>query len=303
MIIKKLIYLLIISFNFTIFSYSNEVKIVAKVNNDIITNVDLENQKKYLLIFNKNLKNLNREELTNLSKNSLIKETIKHKEIDKFFKLENSNLGENLIEDTFLSLGYKSKKEFLIFLKNQKLEYDILKKKLILEKLWNTLIFEKYKKKVKVNEIEVRKKVKFFFDNNLKKYELNISEIIFSNRLNYDEIIEYIDKFSFENAAVKYSISDTSSKGGKIGWVNPENLTKEIKNKVLELKIGETTKPLKIPNGHLILKLNSKRKIKNAVNLEEEIKKQINYENNRQLKSFSLNHYNKIKKNTLINEY
>ena len=91
MIIKKLIYLLIISFNFTIFSYSNEVKIVAKVNNDIITNVDLENQKKYLLIFNKNLKNLNREELTNLSKNSLIKETIKHKEIDKFFKLENSN--------------------------------------------------------------------------------------------------------------------------------------------------------------------------------------------------------------------
>ena len=234
---------------------------------------------------------------------SLIKETIKQKEINKFFKIENDNLGEKLIRDSYLSQGYKNKSEYLNFIKSEKLNYDNLKKKLVTEKLWNTLIFEKYNNKVKINEKEISKKVTFFYENQKKIIELNISEIVFNQDTNYNELIKFIDNYSFESAAIKYSISDTSSKGGKIGWINPSNITEELKEKVFNLKIGEISEPLKIPNGMLILKLNSKREKINEIDLNEEIKKQINYENNRQLKSFSLNYYNKLKKNTVINEY
>ena len=54
--------------------YSKEVKIISKINNEIITNIDLENQIKYLLITNSNLKNLDKKDLIELSKNSLINE-------------------------------------------------------------------------------------------------------------------------------------------------------------------------------------------------------------------------------------
>lgn len=303
MSIKKLFVITIVYLFFCEVSKSNEVKIVAKVDNIIITNFDVQSQKKYLLIYNKKLNNLSKKEFNELSKNSLIKENIKQKEINKFFKIEDEDLGEKLIRDSYLNQGFKNKSEYLNFIKNEKLEYSILKKKLIIAKLWNTLIFEKYSNRVKIDEKEISRKIKLFYENQAKIYELNISEIIFSYDTEYEELIKFIKNYNFESAALKYSISDSSAKGGKIGWVNPNNIADELKNMILNLEIGEISKPLKIPNGTLILKLNSKREINTEIDLNEEIRKQLAYEKNRQLKNFSLNYYNKIKKNTVINEY
>ncbi len=286
-----------------IVSNSNEINIVAKVDNIIITNFDVQSQKKYLLIYNKKLNNLSKKEFNELSKNSLIREKIKQKEINKFFKIEDENLGEKLIKDSYLNQGFKNKSEYLNFIQSEKLEYSILKEKLIIEKLWNTLIFEKYSNKVKINEKEISRKIKLFYENQAKIYELNISEIIFDYDTEYKELIKFIKSYDFESAALKYSISDSSSKGGEIGWVNPNNIALDLKNMILNLEIGEISKPLKIPNGTIIVKLNSKREINSEIDLDQEIKKQLIYEKNRQLKSFSLNYYNKIKKNTVINEY
>ena len=234
-----------------IVSNSNEINIVAKVDNIIITNLDVQSQKKYLLIYNKKLNNLSKKEFNELSKNSLIREKIKQKEINKFFKIEDENLGEKLIKDTYLNQGFKNKSEYLNFIKSEKLEYSILKEKLIIEKLWNTLIFEKYNNRVKINEKEIAKKIKLFYEKQAKIYELNISEIIFDYDTEYKELIKFIKSYDFESAALKYSISDSSSKGGEIGWVNPNNIAVDS-NMILNLEIGEISKPLKIPNGTII---------------------------------------------------
>tara|TARA_B100001248_G_scaffold261265_1_gene251879 strand:+ start:2220 stop:3131 length:912 start_codon:yes stop_codon:yes gene_type:complete len=303
MSIKKLFIITIVYMFVCIVSNSNEINIVAKVDNIIITNFDVQSQKKYLLIYNKKLNNLSKKEFNELSKNSLIREKIKQKEINKFFKIEDENLGEKLIKDSYLNQGFKNKSEYLNFIQSEKLEYSILKEKLIIEKLWNTLIFEKYSNKVKINEKEISRKIKLFYENQAKIYELNISEIIFDYDTEYKELIKFIKSYDFESAALKYSISDSSSKGGEIGWVNPNNIALDLKNMILNLEIGEISKPLKIPNGTIIVKLNSKREINSEIDLDQEIKKQLIYEKNRQLKSFSLNYYNKIKKNTVINEY
>ena len=50
-------------------------------------------------------------------------------------------------------------------------------------------------------------------------------------------------------------------------------------------------------------KVNDIRKLENKFNLNDELKKQINFEQNRQLNNFSLNFFKKLKQNIIINEY
>ncbi|MDC3026279.1 peptidylprolyl isomerase [Candidatus Pelagibacter sp.] len=283
---------------------SKEIKIISKINNEIITNIDLENQIKYLLITNSNLKDLGRKELIELSKKSLIREVIKKREINKFISVsEKSNLEEKIIKQNYTSLGFNNLSDYKSFLQGKGISLELVKSKLVIEQLWNTLIYEKFKEKVKINENEIKKKIIIYKSKQKKLYEFNVSEILFDFDASLNEISSFIEKYGFESAALKFSISDTSSKGGEIGWVRLTNLSQEFQKKIYSLKIGEYTKPIKIPSGNLILKLNSKREIKDHFDLDKEIKKQIVFEQNRQLNSFSLNYYNKLKQNTIINEY
>ena len=284
--------------------YAKEIKIISKINNEIITNIDLENQIKYLLITNSNLKDLNKKDLIELSKNSLINEILKKKEIDKFISInEKSSLGEKLVKQNYMSLGFDNKSDYESFLERKGISLELVKSKLVIEKLWNTLIYEKFKEKVKINENQIKKKIKIYKNQQKKLYEFNLSEILFTFDVSFNEVNEFIKKYGFKSAAVKFSISDTSSKGGEIGWVKLTNLSQEFQEKIYSLKIGEHTEPIKIPSGNLILKLNSKREIKDQFDLDKETKKQIIFEQNRQLNSFSLNYFNKLKQNAIINEY
>ena len=284
--------------------FSKEIKIISKINNEIITNIDLENQIKYLLITNSNLKGLSRKELIELSKKSLIREVIKKREIKKFISVsEKSNLEEKIIKQNYTSLGFENISDYKSFLQAKGISLELVKSKLVTEQLWNTLIYEKFKEKVKINENEIKKKIILYKSKQKKPYEFNVSEILFAFDISLNEINAFIKKYGFESAAAKFSISDTSSKGGEIGWVRLSNLSQEFQKKIYSLKIGEHTEPIKIPSGNLILKLNSKREIKDQFDLDKETKKQIIFEQNRQLNSFSLNYYNKLKQNTIINEY
>ena len=91
--------------------------------------------------------------------------------------------------------------------------------------------------------------------------------------------------------------------GGKIGWVKNNNLADKLKKQISNLSEGQISEPIEIPNGNLLIKLNQKRELENKIDLDLEIKKQINFEQNRQLNSFSLNFYKKLKQNSIINEY
>ena len=282
----------------------SETRIILKVDNEVITNIDLENESKYLKIQSTDVNKLSLSELKSLSKNSLIRQMIKKREIDKYFNYEkDNNLGDKLIKQYYISKGFKKKNDFVNFLNDEKIEYEVFKEKLITTKLWNTLIFEKFKNKIVINENEIREKIRISIANKKKVYEYDLSEILFDSEINYISLVSFINKYGFETAASKYSISDTSINGGKIGWVQISNLTNQLKKLISKLNKGEISKPVKISNGNLLLKINDKREIKNKLNLDEEVKKQINFEKNRQLNNFSLNFYKKLKQNSNINEY
>ena len=291
-------------FNFT---YSNEIKIIVKIDNELITNVDIENEKKYLLLLNENLNKLSKEENFILAKNSLIREKIKMKEISKFYKENNDIEFENkIIENFYKRLGFSSKNDFEKFIMEKNLNFDNLKKKLILEGVWNQIVYRKYKDKIKIDKLYIKEKIKKNYNNQEKKYEYNLSEILVDVEKNIsfieNELVKYIEKFGFKIAANKYSKSDTSIYGGEIGWIKSSSLSEKIRKKISFINIGEITDVIHTPNGYLILKLNDKKEITEKFNLEKELEIQVQFEQNRQLNQYSLNYYKKLKQNANIYE-
>ena len=135
-----------------------------------------------------------------------------------------------------------------------------------------------------------------------------LSEIIFDLPVGskieekYKSIQNVISQDGFENASLIYSISDTSSNGGKLGWIKESSLNKIIKDKITTIMKGQHTEPIKIPGGFLILKVNDIKVNIEKLDKTKELEKRIREEKNQQLNQYSLIYFNKVKKDTKINE-
>ena len=289
---------------------SNDLQIKVKVQNEIITNFDIEHEKKYLSFLNPKLNQLDEKKKFKISKNSLITEIVKKQELKKFFNFEETNEISNIVEKNFLKKkNIQNTSDFIKILNEQELNYDLIKKKFQIEGLWNRLIYKKYSQNIKIDEDELKNKIKNQFDNQEKKYEYNLSEIVFTENINENleqlttKINKNINDIGFENTANIYSISSTSKNGGLIGWVNELQISSRINNGINKLMIGEVSEPIEISGGYLIIKINDKKEFKQKINLNEQLEKLIAQETNRQFNNFSTILYKRLKKNLEINEY
>ena len=305
--LKKLILIhLMLNFFFISNLFSLENKILLKIENQIITSVDVNNEYKYLIALNPSLKNSKKEEMIQFSKKSIIQEKIKKIEIEKNFinpKIPEKFL-EKILENVYSKIGIANLDKFKKYLIENNLDYENVKDKLINEALWNELIMIKFSSKIKINEKNLRDRIK----NNkfIKSYLL--SEIFFEvtnlNNLNdkFQEISNAINDKGFDFAALKYSISSTSNLGGKLDWINENSLNKSINLAINNLEINEFTKPIVLPGGFLILQVNDIKNTEVEIDLEKEFKRLLNYEKNNQLNQYSKIYYNKIKKDLEISE-
>ena len=112
---KKFIFILFIIF----FIENNKVnavenKILLKINNNIITSVDIFNEVNYLALSNKNFKELENIKTFQIAKNSLIKQNIKEIELLKNFKelKIDEKYSNNLIKNYYKNLGFDSYEDF-----------------------------------------------------------------------------------------------------------------------------------------------------------------------------------------------
>jgi len=306
----KIFIIFFILFNFNINTNGDSINIKAQVYNEIITNIDIENEKKYLFFLNPKLKELEEIRVNNLAKNSLITEIIKKKELEKFFNFSKEDNVIKILEENLLKRkNIRNKEEFIKILNDLDIDYQIIKKKLQIETFWNRLIYDKYANSIIINKQDLERNIVDQFNNKKEKFVYNLSEITFS--VNVTESVEEklskinnsILNIGFENTANIYSISNTSNNGGLIGWVNELQISDQINKNINELAINQISKPIKIPSGFILIKVNDKKVFKQKINIEEELKKLINAERNRQLNSFSIIFYKRLKKNIEINEY
>ena len=301
-----------ISFIFFFLSFSNvlslENKILIKVDNEIITTVDVLNESKYIKAMNKGLENISDEDLWKISINSIKNEKIRIVEILNHvdqIKLDDENL-KIVMEGVYKRLGFESLDEFKDYLVSNEIGYEFLKKKVEVESIWNELIYSKYYDKIFIDKENLLKKIKSENQKTVKLFLL--SEIVFD----FDEntsiekkfllIENEINKNGFKNAAFSFSISNSSKSGGNIGWISENKINQKLKAEILKLEIGQYTKPIVIPGGALILKLEDTKEEKNEININKKLDELVKYLTNEQLNQFSNIYFNKIKKNIRINE-
>ena len=288
-------------------SYGENIIIIGKVGNVIITNYDVKKETTYLKILNSSLSNLENKKIFEIGKNSLSNELIKKKELEKFFDLkkENSFL-EQIFQNFYKDLGLKNENEFKKYLSiNKTYSVDEIKEKLKIEIMWNQLIYELYNRQVSIDENELLKRI-----NNEKNIieEYLLYEIIFrlenSENLNEkkEKILSSISDIGFNNTANLYSISESSSYGGKIGWVKETNLSEIIKIELEKIDIGQHSKVMQIGNNFMILKIEDKKSSNKIIDKKTRLEELKKFEVNKQLNLYSNMHFNKIKINYSLNE-
>tara|TARA_Y100000741_G_scaffold74260_1_gene54096 strand:+ start:967 stop:1902 length:936 start_codon:yes stop_codon:yes gene_type:complete len=297
-----LIILLLINFG----NAKNEIIIELQIANEIVTNIDFAKEQRYLIALNNNLKDLPKNQLEELARQSLIREKIKENELSKFYDFNKTDeFIDEVLKEFYEKLNFTNQNEFELYLINYNLKISDIKNKLKIETLWNEYIFNKFKNQISIDIENIKKKIKL--QKNIVT-EYNLSEILFELKSNeevnskYNLIVKNIKKTGFKNSANIYSLSDNSKFGGEIGWINETQLNESLLKEIELLNVNEITKPIQASSGYLIIKLNDKRKKELKLDKEKLYNRMIVEEKNRQLNLFSLIYFKKIKQNIFISE-
>ena len=302
---------LIIASLFIIFNIQNsntiENKILFKIDNEIITTIDIYEEIKFLRTFTPEINDLEDAELFEISKNSILRDRIKKIEILEFvkeLKVQDKFL-LNLIKNKYSKINIDTLEDFRIYLKKNNLDFNNVNEKLTIELIWNDLIYQKFNKKISIDREKIKKEL---LQNSKKERqrEFLLSEIVFTenDKINFKkknkEIISDINNIGFKKTALKHSVSDTASNGGLIGWIKEDNLNQNIKKIVNELKTGQFSKPIRTSSGFMILKINDEKEYLSKFNLADKMEEVIRFKTNDQLNQFSRMYFNKVKKDLII---
>jgi len=289
-------------------SFALENKIVLKIDNEIITTLDIFNEINNLKLFNKDFRIIDSEnEIYQIALQSILKHEIKKIEVLKNFdnfQITDETYLDNLIKKNYEKLGYNNLTDFKEDLKKNEVNFAKFKEKLQINLLWNELIYSKFFDKVVLNENKLKEQI-----NNKKNINktFNLREIVYQVQnlenvnTKYNIIKNDITKLGFKSAAIKHSLSNTSGSGGAIGWIDENALNEQILNELESIPVQSITKPIRISGGFLILQKLEEKEISKNLNSDEELKKLMKFEAEQQLSNFSNIYFNKIKNDLQIN--
>ena len=130
-----------------------ENKILFKIDNEIITTLDIYEEIKFLKAFNPEVNSLDESELFEISKNSIQKNIIKKIELNKVveeLKIDDKFL-LRLIVSKYSKIGIDSLEKFEAFLKEKNLDVKSIKEKFYIELIWNDYIYQKFNRTIWLN--------------------------------------------------------------------------------------------------------------------------------------------------------
>lgn len=289
---------------FTQLNASLENKIVVKVGNKIITEFDIKNKiLTSLILAEQNINQANIDALKEPTLESIIIHQLKKIELSKFnFQNDKSEIVLYINQIT------RSKVENLKSRFDENgLDFDLFYEEIETQLKWQKLIYSFYKEKINIDENEINKEIEVLSTRQKNSEEFRISEleVLLNNDKNDKNLIDNIDnqikQIGFENAVIKFSVSNSSANKGDLGWINAATLSKKISEIVSNLKIGQISKPIIRQNSVLFLKLADKRTtvVKNQ-DLKILKNNLINQKKNELFNLYSNSHLSKLKNITYI---
>lgn len=308
-IIKKFLLLIVFLSFSTESNAAIKDSLFATIGDKAITKSDIINEVKTILILNgETFSEDNREILRTAAIQSTIKRTIKEIEIEKYGLTDFDVIELNIqIKELAKNLNMELTTLKSIFEANA-IDFSSVVKQIKIELMWNTLIYQMYKDKLSINQSEIDERLKSILDKD-EIDEYLVSEIIIEPVVSSQvdekikEILNRIKIEGFENVAIKSSISETAIRGGDLGWINENVISKQFKSKIVNTFVGEISDPIFLSNGILFFKVRDKRKLKKYKNLEEARYELEQAEKQKILKMHSLSHYDNLKRLISINYY
>ena len=283
---------------------SKENKIIAKVENEIITSFQLKNKiRTSLILANQEVNQINVDKTKNQALVSLINLKLKKNEITKY----NLVVDQVNVNNQLAAISSNNIPALEQNFKQNNLDYELFIEEIEIQLAWQKLIFNLYGSKVKVNDEEIETDLLNTLKKNMNVEEFKISEIEIpiENQVKKNEKIRFVSDqikdIGFENTAMKFSISSSSLKKGDLGWVNGKALSNQIYEIVRKLKIGQVSEPIVNLDSILFLKLTDK-KISKAKNIDTKSVKEnlISQKKNELFNLYSKSHLSKIRNNALI---
>ena len=151
------IFIIILIFNS---KANSQIEIRFKVGEEIITNIDVKNEMNYLVFLRPNLGKISENELIKISENSIIREIIKKKEIDRLFtKTVNIEFIDEIKNNLLRFKSVNNEEELKILLNNNNIEYEEIIEKMKYEGLWNELVFKKYNSFLKTDKKKLKEQL------------------------------------------------------------------------------------------------------------------------------------------------
>ena len=279
-------------------------KIVAKVENTVLTSYELKNKIRVTLVLSD--QEINQNNINKIKSNvlaSLLNLKIKKLELEKY-KVDIKTIDASNHLSTISSnniIGLKEK-----FIRNN-LDFNLFLTEVKTELAWRQFIFNMYNNKVNVDDKDIDFELTKIIENKSTIEEYNISEIeIFAEKGENDDnqinfIKEQIQIIGFENTAEKFSISPSSLNKGDLGWINSRSFSKKMFEIVKNMKPGDISKPIRNPNSILFLKLIDKKNSKlNEIDTDEIRNRLIKQKKNELFNLYSNSHLSKLKNKALI---
>ena len=254
------------------------LKIVALVNNEIISSDDFQNRINAFVMSTQIPLNSQTEKMV-LQRvlNAAIDEKIKLQEAEKngititeeevndqlrqFEKSHNIPFGQL---PTILKQAHVSPETFASQMKSDLAWVRLVRKKYMMEG-------EITQKEVETALAEAKK------DLNTKKYMVSEIYIKKRNARNISDLVYNLrNDPRFELYAMQFSESPSAANGGNLGWVNADKLAPQLEAALKKMKPGEISDAISVGDGYYVLKLQKNfnpNKDKPEVPTEDEIKK------------------------------
>jgi peptidyl-prolyl cis-trans isomerase SurA len=283
----------------------------ATVSNKAITRSDIINEIKISLILNNQIFSEERKtQLEAFAIKAIIKRSVKNIEIERY---ESLTFNPKDLDQELERLAYEVDMDLErlknTFLTNE-ISFELVIDQIKTELLWNSLIFEIYKSRLQINQDEIEDQLKLIQNN--EKIEVNeylLSEIIAKpgeGKIIEEEISKILEKIKtdgFESVAMDIGLSESSIKGGDLGWVNENAISMSLKSIISKTPLGTLSQPVVIPEGVLVFKVRDKRTVKQSIDLEQIKNQLVGAEKAKILNMYSLSHYDKLRRSITINYY
>ena len=295
----SIIFFFLIFFLNGILNAKIENKIIVKVGNEVITSFEIKNKILRTLILNNS--NINQENIDKLKEqvlDNLINIKLKENELKK----TNVEIDTNRINEYLSKISSNDIAKLKNLFKQNNVSFELFIDELKTEFRWQKFIYQKYSKKIEVNENSLNDEIETLLKDQLEVKEVNLSEIQLLNNQNINNkkfmqnIFDEIKNNGFENTALKFSVSSSSSEKGSLGWINIKTLSKSIYDLVSNMSPGDISEPIIQSNNILLIKLNKERKVSRTDLDKDEMKKRlIKQKENELFNLYSISHLSIIK--------